>query len=161
MLYKDEVLELLDQWGVEYELLEHKAVFTIDEVLELDLPQEDSAAKNLFIRNDKKKNYYLVTINGEKKADFKKLREHLNERPLKFASETDLKAIMGLPKGSVTPFGILNDEECRVRVLMDSVYKGETIGIHPNDNTATVWLKMDDLEKIIKNHGNEFEYIEI
>lgn len=161
MLYKEEVLGLLDQQGIEYELVEHKAVFTIDEVLDLDLPQEDSAAKNLFIRNDKKKNYYLVTINGEKKADFKKLREYLNERPLKFASENDLMSIMGLPKGSVTPFGILNDEECKVRVLMDSVYKGETIGIHPNDNTATVWLNMDDLEKIIKEHGNAFEYIEI
>lgn len=161
MLYKDEVLELLDQQGVEYDLVEHKAVFTIDEVLELDLPQEDSAAKNLFVRDDKKRHYYLVTINGEKKADFKELRAYLNERPLKFASEDDLMAIMGLPKGSVTPFGILNDEECKVRVLMDSVYKGGIIGIHPNDNTATVWLKMDDLEKIIRAHGNEFEYMEI
>ena len=29
------------------------------------------------------------------------------------------------------------------------------IGVHPNENTATVWIKTDDLINIIKEHGNE------
>ena len=35
------------------------------------------------------------------------------------------------------------------------------IGVHPNDNTATVWLKIEDLINIIKEHGNEVEIVEI
>lgn len=35
------------------------------------------------------------------------------------------------------------------------------IGIHPNDNTATVWLKVEDLIEIIKEHGNEVNIVEV
>ena len=28
------------------------------------------------------------------------------------------------------------------------------IGVHPNDNTATVFLSFADLRQIIENHGN-------
>ncbi|MFQ7472926.1 MAG: YbaK/EbsC family protein [Anaerovoracaceae bacterium] len=122
---------------------------------------EENIAKNLFIRNDKKQNYYLLTIAGGKRADLKKVRNFLGERPLKFASEEDLDKIMGLKKGSVTPFGILNDSESKVKVLMDRAYRGKIIGVHPNDNTATVWLKTEDLMNIIISRGNEAEYIEI
>ena len=91
----------------------------------------------------------------------KNVRNFLGERPLKFASEEDLDKIMGLKKGSVTPFGILNDSESKVKVLMDRAYRGKIIGVHPNDNTATVWLKTEDLMNIIISRGNEAEYIEI
>ena len=32
------------------------------------------------------------------------------------------------------------------------------VGVHPNDNTATVWMQADDLMKIIQKHGNTVEY---
>ena len=35
------------------------------------------------------------------------------------------------------------------------------IGVHPNDNTATVWLNVNDLADIIKKHGNEVIVTEI
>ena len=35
------------------------------------------------------------------------------------------------------------------------------IGIHPNDNTATVWMKVEDLLEIVKEHGNQVTVIEI
>ena len=152
---------MLDELDIVYETAEHPAAFTLDEMMELNLPHEESVAKNLFIRNDKKQNYYLLTIAEGKKADLKRLREFLKERPLKFASEEELEQIMGLKKGSVTPFGILNDRESKVKVLIDRAYKDEIIGVHPNDNTATVWLNTDDLMNIIISEGNEAEYIDI
>lgn len=158
---KKAVLNMLDELNIVYEHKEHSAAFTLDEMMELRLPYEENIAKNLFIRNDKKQNYYLLTIAGGKKADLKNVRNFLGERPLKFASEEDLDKIMGLKKGSVTPFGILNDSESKVKVLMDRAYRGKIIGVHPNDNTATVWLKTEDLMNIIISRGNEAEYIEI
>ena len=29
------------------------------------------------------------------------------------------------------------------------------IGVHPNENTATVWIKTNELIDIIKEHGND------
>jgi Ala-tRNA(Pro) deacylase len=71
-------------------------------------------------------------------------------------------AIMGLIPGAVTPFGILNDDECRVTLYLDSEFKSDDlIGVHPNDNTATVWLKVKDLIAIIKQHGNKVVIAEL
>ena len=68
--------------------------------------------------------------------------------------------IMGLKPGSVTPFGVLNDDELRVKVFFDSAFGG-LIGVHPNDNTATVWLNINDLADIIRRHGNSVEFTQI
>ena len=35
------------------------------------------------------------------------------------------------------------------------------VGVHPNDNTATVWLKVEDLIDIIKEHGNPVQVLEL
>ena len=35
------------------------------------------------------------------------------------------------------------------------------IGVHPNDNTATVWLRVDDLAALIREHGNPVHIAEL
>lgn len=158
-----EVCGLLDRMGISYRLNEHEAVYTIDDLLKLNLTDaaRDAIAKNLFVRDDKKRNYYLLVVRQEKKAELKVLKEKIRARPLSFASEEDLQSILGIPKGSVTPFGIINDEARKVRVVLDSDFAGCEIGVHPNENTATVFLQTDDLVKIIGQHGNSVEFAEI
>ena len=84
-------------------------------------------------------------------------------RPLRFASENDLMDILGLIPGAVTPLGILNDEERKVQVFLDREFlEGrKLIGVHPNENTATVWLKTEDLLDIIKEHDNPVQVLEL
>jgi len=95
-------------------------------------------------------------------VNLKEIRKELNSRPLTFASEKDLEKYMGLSKGSVTPFGVLNDTDCRVELVFDkNILLYERIGVHPNDNTATVWISPKDLEFLIKNHGNSITYLGI
>ena len=120
-------------------------------------------AKNLFVRDDKKRNYYLITVKGDKRVDLKEFRKNNNTRALSFASENDLMDIMNLIPGSVTPLGMLNDKEMKVKLFLDKEFieSSGKIGVHPNDNTATVWLKIEDLINIIKEHGNEVEIVEI
>ena len=62
-----------------------------------------------------------------------------------------------------TPLGILNDEERKVQVFLDREFlEGrKLIGVHPNENTATVWLKTEDLLDIIKEHGNPVQVLEL
>lgn len=160
---KQDIFRFLENKGIWFEITEHKAVYNMAELSQINTPYPESDAKNLFIRDDKKRNYYLITVKGDKRINLKEFRKVNQTRPLSFASESDLMSIMGLIAGAVTPLGILNDEKIKVKVFLDKDFF-ETpglIGVHPNDNTATVWLKAEDLVNIIKEHGNEVEIVSI
>lgn len=135
----------------------------MDELSEIEILYPEYDAKNLFVRDDKKRNYYLITVRGNKRVDFKKIKNDNNTRPLSFASEEDLMSIMNLLAGSVTPLGLLNDNELKVIFYLDKDFLNgkQIIGVHPNDNTATLWLKVTDLIDIIKEHGNKIKIIEL
>lgn len=70
-------------------------------------------------------------------------------------------AYMGLTPGSVTPLGLLNDSNHRVHFYIDKGFTGGIIGVHPNDNTAAVCLRTDDLIRPIRNNGNEVRIVEL
>lgn len=135
----------------------------MSDILDVDLPYPECDAKNLFVRDDKKRNYYLITVKGDKRVDLKEFKQKNGTRSLPFASETDLSEFLGLLPGSVTPFGILNDKEHKVQFFLDKDFMDEPklIGVHPNDNTATVWLKVQDLIEIIKQHESIVNIFEI
>ena len=158
---KEETLHYLDKHNIKYELSEHKAVYNMEELDSLELPHPDRDAKNLFVRDDKKQNYYLITVMGNKRVDLKDFRHRHGLRNLSFASPESLAEILHLTPGSVTPLGLLSDEERRVKFYLDSSFKDGIIGVHPNDNTATVWLTVDDLLSLISEHGNEYSVVEI
>ena len=154
---KQEIYDLIKKKNIWYEIMEHKAVFNMNELSEIEIPYQEYDAKNLFIRDDKKRNYYLITIKGNKRVDLKEFKNKNNTRPLSFASEQDLMSIMNLIADSVTPLGLLNDNELKVIFYLDKDFLNDKqiIGVHPNDNTATLWLRVTDLIDIIKEHGNQ------
>lgn len=155
---KTEIYHYLKEQKIKHEITEHKAVFNMDEMDSIELPYPEWNAKNLFVRDDKKRNFYLITVKGDKRVDLKGFRKQHGLRALSFASAEDLLDIMKLTPGSVTPLGILNDTEHRIHFFLDTEFAGNKIGVHPNDNTATVWMQADDLMKIIQKHGNVAEY---
>ena len=154
---KQEILDYLKEKNVLHEVTEHKEVYNMEEVSQIDIPYPEAEAKNLFVRDDKKRNYYLITVKGDKKVNLKEFRKENNTRALSFASEDELKSIMDVIPGAVTPFGLLNDKELKVKFFIDQEFAktGHLIAVHPNDNTATVYLKAEDLIDIIKEHGNQ------
>ena len=160
---KEEIYNLIKEKGYWHEITEHKAVFTMNEVNDIYVPYPEYDAKNLFVRDDKKRNYYLITVKGNKKVDLKEFRKNNNTRPLSFASENDLMTILNLIPGSVTPLGLLNDQELKVSFYLNQEFLTgkKIIGVHPNDNTATIWLKVEDLIALIKEHGNEVNIINL
>jgi len=160
---KQEIYDFIKNKNIWYEITEHKAVFNMDELSEIEIPYPEYDAKNLFVRDDKKRNYYLITVKGNKRVDLKEFRNDNNTRPLSFASEQDLMGIMNLIAGSVTPLGLLNDNELKVIFYLDKDFLNgkQIIGVHPNDNTATLWLKVTDLIDIIQEHGNQVNIVEL
>lgn len=154
---KQEVYRFLKDSGIWYEITEHKAVYNMEELSEAEIPYPEADAKNLFVRDDKKQNYYLITVRGDKRVDLKAFRKKNQTRPLSFASPDELMQLMKLIPGAVTPLGILNDTEKKVKVFLDRDFLNAPglVGVHPNDNTATVWMQTEDLIRMIQEHGNE------
>jgi len=154
-------LEYLRQRGISFELTEHPAVFNMAEVALLPLPYPEADAKNLFVRDDKKQHYYLITVQGDKRVDLKSFRKMHGLRSLSFASAEELYELLGLIPGAVTPLGLLNDDGRRVQLFLDAAFKEGLIGAHPNDNTATVWMKTADLVRLLEEHGNQVEWVQL
>lgn len=158
---KQEVYKFLKNKNIDFENQEHEAAFNMDDLSKIDLLYPESDAKNLLVRDDKKICYYLITIKGNKKVDLKEFKNKYNTRRLSFASSEDMLNILNLTPGSVTPIGLLNDKDRKVIFYIDKeLIDLNMIGVHPNDNTATVWLKTNDLLNIIKEHGNEINVYE-
>lgn len=154
---KEETYQYLTDHKVEYEITEHGAVFNMADLEAIKLPYPEADAKNLFVRDDKRRNYYLITVKGDKRVDLKDFRRKHELRPLTFCSAEELMDIMQLYPGAVSPLGLLNDEERKVKFYLDEAFEDGLVGVHPNDNTATIWLKTADLVRIISEHGNIVE----
>ena len=152
---KQEIYALLRSKNIPFEITEHKAVYNMAELAEIPLPHPEADAKNLLIRDDKRRCYYLLTVFGEKRVDLKAFRREHQTRPLTFASAEELSELLGLYPGAVTPLGLLNDASCRVKLFMDRDLADGLVGVHPNDNTATIWLRTEDLIRLLREHGNE------
>ena len=95
--------------------------------------------KNLFLRNQKGNRHYLVILTASKKADLRAVADQIGDGKLSFASPERLMTHLGLTPGSVSPFGLINDRDHAVRVVLDRDLKtAARVAFHPNINTATL-----------------------
>ncbi|REC31069.1 prolyl-tRNA editing protein [Enterococcus pseudoavium] len=155
----EEVYQLLADWKIPYEKVEHQAVFT---VAEIDFTIDGSEVKNLLLKGKKSKKYYFVICPGKKQLDIKALAQVLNERHLSFASEAALFDLLGLTKGSVTPLALPHDTERSITLLIDTaIDQTKKIGFHPNTNTATLVIAFSDFQRFLTKLGIEPHYLPI
>lgn len=149
---KQRVYDALDKLNIKYEVVEHEAVHTMEDMDRLGLPQKGTLCKNLFLRDSKGKRHFLVTCEENKKVDLKSLGRALGAGSLSFASEERLEQYLGLKQGSVSPFGLMNDTGHAVEFFIDKdLSRCPSLGIHPLQNTATVFLSFKDLDKFLWN----------
>lgn len=159
---EQKIYEILNLLNIKYMRYEHKPVYTVEEANELDISISGQHCKNLFLRNRKGDIHYLVILDDTKKVDLKSLSKQIGSSSLSFASEERLTKYLGLKPGAVTPFGIINDIEREVTVLVDKdLVKADIVNFHPNVNTATIGVSYEDLEKFIVWHENKIEYVKV
>ena len=152
----ENVFEFLKNLWIKYEIHKHPPVFTVEEANQYRSDIEFGKNKNLFLRNKKGNKHYLVTIDSSKNLDLESMREGLNEKNLGFASEERLNQYLGLAKGAVSPFGLINDKEKEViHVLDEDLLRHEKLGFHPNVNTQTIILNTKDFQKFLQSVGNK------
>jgi Ala-tRNA(Pro) deacylase len=158
----ERVLMLLKDLEIEYKLYNHEAVFTIEDIDNLDMKFEGMYCKNLFLRNSKGDVHYLLIIEDSKKADLRKVARDVGSTRLSFASDERLYKYLALRPGSVTPFGLINDLESGIIVLLDSDLVGlDKINFHPNTNKATITVSYEGLRKFLEHRGNRVSLIDL
>lgn len=162
MFYKKEILNLLDKKRIAYDKMEHPAVFTMEEMDALGITSKGFVCKNLFLRDAKGKTHLLLSMPEEKRVSLKDLAASLGMDRLSFASAQRLEKYLGLKAGMVSPFGVWNDAENKVIVILDEeLMAQEKIGVHPNDNTATIWLAPKTLCDLITEKGNACRVVKL
>lgn len=146
--------EKLKALNINYEKVEHPAVYTVEEAKEK-VPKIDGiGCKNLFLRTQKKE-AFLYTLPEDKQINLKSLSEELGVTRFHFATPETLEEVLGVIPGSVTPLAIVNDTKNLVTVVLDKELQGKKILVHPNRNTATIAIQYEDLIKFIKNEKHK------
>ncbi|NLC10913.1 MAG: prolyl-tRNA synthetase associated domain-containing protein [Firmicutes bacterium] len=159
---EQKVYDFLDALGISYKRYEHPPVYTVEEAEKYWEEIGGTHCKNLFLRDAKGKRHFLVVLEHTKKADLKKLAEQIVSDRLSFASDRRLEKYLGLEAGSVSPFGLINDSQKNVELILDADLKGkEQISFHPNVNTATISLSFNDFERFLKKTGHRVSYIRL
>ncbi len=158
---KEETIALLDTSGIKYVRFDHRTVFTVDDGEGIEFPHPEAGTKNLFVRDDKKQHFYLITVCEHKRVDLKAFAAENGLRKLSFASEEDLWQYLALRPGSVSPLGLLSGNAGEVRFFLDADLRGSLVGAHPCENTATVYLSDSDLLSLLRGAGIECSYTSI
>lgn len=159
---RENILEKLKNLEIAFELVEHAPAFTMDEYNALGFNPNDEICKNLFLRDYKGTRHMLVVLKGSKYADLGLIRDEVESSKLSFASDERLAKYLDVQKGSVSPLGLINDETGAVEVYFDEDLKDAArLGFHPNDNTATVFLSFQDVQKYIESTGHTVRFIKV
>lgn len=150
-----EILDILDKLEIEYTMVEHEAVFTCEQAQFVKTLIKGEGCKNLFLRNNKKQ-YFMYVLPDEKRADLKSLGKQNNLGHLSFGNEEKLWDLLELKSGGVSPFGIINDKENIVTLLIDSELQSKLLLFHPNDNTKSLNIKYIDLIKFVEYTNHKY-----
>ncbi len=156
------VFDYLDSHAIPYTWYEHPEAPTCEIALQYCAEDGAQHCKNLFFRNHKGNRHYLVCFDARRQMAIHDLEHRLHQGKLSFASEQRMERWLGLCPGSVSPFGLINDEENHVHLFLDSAMQSwERFAFHPNDNRATVVLERDAFFRYLTEAGNSYEFIEL
>ena len=151
----------LEARSIAYKVVEHHAVFTVDESRELNASLPGAHTKNLFL-HDNDGRFWLVTVPGEIRVDLKSLPATIGSKRLSFGKAADLLRRLGLTPGSVTPLGAINDVAGEVQVVLDrELAEADTVWVHPLRNTASLGIAGCDLVKLLTEWNNKPQIAEI
>lgn len=159
---EEKVYKLLDSLDITYDVIEHEPLYTAEQLVVIKDVAIGTHCKNLFLRNAKGSEYYLVVVRDDKQVDLKALKDKIGTSRLSFASPERLLKVLRLTPGSVNPFSLINDEEQSVKLFLDNdIFNGENLNFHPNINTKMVNLPLDGFNKFLDTLENSMEKIDI
>ncbi len=157
------VCGFLEKIGIEYKIVTHPPVFTLEECRAVNGLLDGVICKNLLLRTDSGRVIYLLMIKDDKRFVTKDVSKKLGCSRLSFASGEFMESLLNTSPGSLSITSLIFDGDKKVALAIDAdVLKEEYICCHPSDNSATLKIRTEDvLQKLIPALGIEPEIIEI
>lgn len=148
----EELLGHLEALGIETTTHRHAPLFTVADSQSLRGLIEGGHTKNLFLK-DKKDRFFLVTVDEDAVVDLKSIHHKIGASGrVSFGKPDKLMELLGVEPGSVTAFGVVNDVDGLVTVVLDAtLMENETINAHPLTNTATTSIRRGDLMRFLES----------
>src|SRR5262245_29038957 len=152
----DELFAFFDELGIGVRTITHPPLFTVADSQTLRGEIDGGHTKNLFLK-DKKDNYFLVTAGEDAKIDLKSIHQKIGAASrVSFGKPEALLELLGVTPGAVTPLGVINDAESKVKMVIDSaLLEHPVINVHPLNNAATSSIARDDLLLFLRATGHE------
>jgi Ala-tRNA(Pro) deacylase len=157
-----ELYQLLEKLEIRFDYHEHPPVATIEDAKIHWRDFNSGRCKNIFFRNHKGDKHYLVILEHLRQLNIRDLEQRLKQGKLTFASDQRLKKYLGVEPGSVSPFGLINDEAHHVHLFIDEkLDEFDRLSFHPNINTASLVISKADFIRFLKYLGNSYEFIKL
>ncbi len=158
----EQLLAILDEKGFDTTTASHPAVFTVDESRQVQLNVSGGHTKNLFVK-DKKDNYFLLVIEQSTKVDLNRVHRLIGAKSrLSFDKPEKLMEYLDVSPGSVTAFGVINDSDGNVKLIIDKpLLAHEKINCHPLTNEMTTTIVREDLLRFLTDVDHKPEIIQV
>ena len=155
-----QVANKLQELGIIFDVVEHPPVFTTEQADSYIEGMEGVRTKSMFLTNRKKTQYYLLIMDDKKRLDMDDFKVQVGADRIRMASLDSLAEKMTLPAGTVSPFGLLNNDEKDILVYFDKDIVSEDImTFHPNTNEKTIFIKSKDLFRFLESIGFTYKFL--
>jgi Ala-tRNA(Pro) deacylase len=152
---RDELFQRLDSLGISVKTYDHAPVFTVEEAKRVHDGIPGGHCKNLFCKDEKGALWLIVALE-DSVINLKSAPGKIGSKRLTFGKPDLLMEILGVEPGSVTPFGLINDQHARTNVILDeSMMTVEKLNFHPLQNAATTTIASQDLLTFIRSCGHD------
>ena len=140
-----EILRLLDENRVPYELHEHERAYTIEDCVRMPFIGNDvTICKNILLCNRQRTQFYLMLLKPHTPFRTAVVSKALGVSRLSFAPEEALEGLLRLTSGSVSPLGLWFDKKHKITLCYEpGVRETARIAFHPCDNAATVIFEQE------------------
>ena len=158
---EESLLKIFKEYNLQYTIHQHEPVFTVDESQHLTESIPGAHSKNLFLK-DKKKSLFLVSVLEQKRLHLKALSKILGKGGLSFAGAEDMLEKLNLTPGSVTPYGLIHDQNKEVTFVLDRDFLNyEIVNFHPLRNDQTLSVNINDFLAFFEKLNHRPQLIEI
>lgn len=158
----DEILALLRELAVDFEVCEHPPAYTCEEADRLIPDLRGPRNRNLFLRDFKGREHYLLAMRSVDQPDLKTLAKQLKAKSLSFASAERLERYLATPVGAVSLLSLANDVENGVTLLVDrALWECEFFLCHPLRHDRTLVLPRTELERFLARTGHVPQILDV
>lgn len=157
------VLERLAQMNIAVRTIDHEPAATIEQCAALEERIGAMICKNYFLTTKNHSVHCLCVTRPNARFRTADISRQAGTSRLSFADGEELYRLLRTRPGSVSPMGLMFDEEKNVRLLVDAALKDQAeLAFHPCDNTQTLAMSSRDfLNRFLAAVGHEPTFVEI